>query len=103
MKPLNEKPKSKIVEDPNTDKRKKEILDFLACGAEYCELQMFGDQPKTCLAQNERGKYERVIRLLQSETGYGRSYGRQSKGLRLFQRDYKLYCQRIENTAKEDC
>ena len=38
MKPLKELPSVKGNEDPNTDKRKQEILDFLASGAEFCEL-----------------------------------------------------------------
>jgi hypothetical protein len=103
MKPLNELPSTRPNEDPNTEKRKKEILDFLACGAEFCELEMFDkDKPKTARPQIERGKYERAIRLLAPQTGYGLSYGRKDKGaLRLFQRDYKLYCQRIEKPAKE--
>ena len=100
MIPLNELPSTKSNEDPNTEKRKKEILDFLACGAEFCELEMFDDKPKTLRPQIERGKYERAIRLLALQTGYGLSYARGKRGLKLFQRDYKLYCQRIDE--KED-
>lgn len=101
MKPLDEMPKIKINEDPNNEKRKQEILDFLACGAEFCELEMFSDLPRTAKPQNERYKYERIIRQLSKETGYGMAIGgtvgrKYGKGLKLFQRDYKLYCQRIE-------
>lgn len=96
MKPVKELPSVKCNEDPNTEKRKQEILDFLASGAEFCELEMFGDNPKNMLASVERGKYERAIRILAPQTGYGKAYARGKHGLRLYQRNYKLYCQRCE-------
>lgn len=96
MKPVKELPRIKCNEDPNTEKRKQEILDFLASGAEFCELEMFGDNPKNMLASVERGKYERAIGILSPQTGYGLAYARGKHGLRLYQRNYKLYCQRCE-------
>ena len=96
MKPLNELPQIKAREDQNDQKREKEILDFLASGAEFCELEMFDDQPKTMLPQTERGKYERIIRKLAPQTGFGAAYSSKPKRLKLYQRNYKLYCQRID-------